>query len=113
MRNAHLKTVRNLWKECVPIPFFSLEWNTHDLITSSKMLSITILFDYLFGLLHKLSSARMYFGRGALMAKALGSTPEDEHRPGISKLTPVRTFIFAPSIPCLTALLVPFGHHSK
>ncbi|TFY83858.1 hypothetical protein EWM64_g148 [Hericium alpestre] len=46
MRNAHLKTVRRLWKD----------------------------------------SARMYFGRGAVMAKALGTTPEAEHRPGLSTL---------------------------
>src|SRR5258708_39281798 len=33
-----------------------------------------------------LSSARLYFGRGALMAKALGTTPEEEHRPGLAPL---------------------------
>ncbi|KAF8627420.1 hypothetical protein AX17_006235 [Amanita inopinata Kibby_2008] len=31
-------------------------------------------------------SARIFFGRGAVMAKALGVTPEDEHRTGIHKL---------------------------
>ncbi|KAF9013538.1 ribosomal protein L10-domain-containing protein [Cyathus striatus] len=31
-------------------------------------------------------SARMFFGRGAVMAKALGTTPEEEHRLGIHKL---------------------------
>lgn len=46
MRNAHLKTVRKLWKD----------------------------------------SARMFFGRGAVMAKALGMTPEEEHRLGLHKL---------------------------
>jgi len=46
MRNAHLKTVRKLWKD----------------------------------------SARIFFGRGAVMAKALGVTPEEEHRGGIHKL---------------------------
>ncbi|KAG6814241.1 hypothetical protein H0H92_015356 [Tricholoma furcatifolium] len=46
MRNAHLKTVRKLWKD----------------------------------------SARIFFGRGAVMAKALGLTPEEEHRTGIHKL---------------------------
>ncbi|KAI0304473.1 ribosomal protein L10-domain-containing protein [Multifurca ochricompacta] len=46
MRNAHLKTVRRLWKD----------------------------------------SARLFFGRGALMAKALGTTPEEEHRPGLAPL---------------------------
>ncbi|KAF9533221.1 ribosomal protein L10-domain-containing protein [Crepidotus variabilis] len=46
MRNAHLKTVRNLWKD----------------------------------------SARMFFGRSAVMAKALGTTPEEEHKDGLSKL---------------------------
>ncbi|KAI0357474.1 mRNA turnover protein 4-like protein [Trametes cingulata] len=46
MRNAHLKTVRRLWKD----------------------------------------TARIFFGRGAVMAKALGTTPEQEHRPGLHKL---------------------------
>ncbi|KAG1745961.1 ribosomal protein L10-domain-containing protein [Suillus paluster] len=46
MRNAHLKTVRNLWKD----------------------------------------SARIFFGRGAVMAKALGATVEEEHRMGLHKL---------------------------
>ncbi|KAI0632406.1 mRNA turnover protein 4-like protein [Trametes polyzona] len=46
MRNAHLKTVRRLWKD----------------------------------------TARIFFGRGAVMAKALGTTPEEEHRPGLHKL---------------------------
>jgi mRNA turnover protein 4 len=31
-------------------------------------------------------SARIFFGKGAVMAKALGTTPEEEHRLGISKL---------------------------
>lgn len=35
------------------------------------------------------SSARLYFGRGALMAKALGTTPEEEHRPGLAPLARV------------------------
>ncbi|KIY45657.1 hypothetical protein FISHEDRAFT_49129 [Fistulina hepatica ATCC 64428] len=46
MRNAHLKTVRKLWKD----------------------------------------SGRIIFGRGAVMAKALGTSPEEEHRTGIHKL---------------------------
>ncbi|KAH9939816.1 ribosomal protein L10-domain-containing protein [Amylocystis lapponica] len=46
MRNAHLKTVRRLWKD----------------------------------------SARIFFGRGAVMAKALGTTPEEEHRVGLHTL---------------------------
>ncbi|KAH9841814.1 mRNA turnover protein 4-like protein [Rhodofomes roseus] len=46
MRNAHLKTVRKLWKD----------------------------------------SARIFFGRGAVMAKALGMTPAEEHRLGLHKL---------------------------
>ncbi|THH06882.1 hypothetical protein EW145_g3772 [Phellinidium pouzarii] len=46
MRNTHLKTVRNLWKD----------------------------------------SARLFFGRCAVMAKALGSTPEEEHKPGLHKI---------------------------
>lgn len=38
------------------------------------------------------SSARMFFGRGAVMAKALGTTPEEECRQGIhvlAKVTPI------------------------
>jgi len=31
-------------------------------------------------------SARIFFGRGAVMAKALGTTPEEEHRLGLHKL---------------------------
>ncbi|KAG6377062.1 hypothetical protein JVT61DRAFT_1112 [Boletus reticuloceps] len=31
-------------------------------------------------------SARIFFGRAAVMAKALGNTPEEEHRPGLHKL---------------------------
>ncbi|KAI8978772.1 mRNA turnover protein 4-like protein [Trametes punicea] len=46
MRNAHLKTVRRLWKD----------------------------------------TARIFFGRGAVMAKALGTTPEEEYKPGMHKL---------------------------
>lgn len=46
MRNAHLKTVRKLWKD----------------------------------------SARIFFGRSAVMAKGLGATPEQEHREGIHRL---------------------------
>ncbi|KAE9392838.1 mRNA turnover protein 4-like protein [Gymnopus androsaceus JB14] len=46
MRNTHLKTVRNLWKD----------------------------------------SARIFFSRSALLAKALGTTPEEEHRMGMHKL---------------------------
>jgi len=46
MRNAHLKTVRRLWKD----------------------------------------SARIFFGRGAVMAKALGTTPEEEYRLGLHRL---------------------------
>ncbi|KAI0057860.1 hypothetical protein BV25DRAFT_1347945 [Artomyces pyxidatus] len=46
MRNAHLKTVRNLWKD----------------------------------------SARLFLSRAAVMAKALGTTPEEEHKPGLAKL---------------------------
>ncbi|KIY68016.1 hypothetical protein CYLTODRAFT_375115 [Cylindrobasidium torrendii FP15055 ss-10] len=31
-------------------------------------------------------SARIFFGRGAVMAKALGTTPEEEHKAGIHKM---------------------------
>jgi len=47
MRNGHLKTIRNLWKD----------------------------------------SGRMFFGRGAVMAKALGTTVEEEHLPGLHLLS--------------------------
>ena len=66
MRNAHLKTVRNLWKEYVIC-----------VLTQNS-------------LYFAVSSARMFFGRGAVMAKALGTTPEEEHRLGLSKLATVR-----------------------
>ncbi|KAG8214565.1 hypothetical protein J3R82DRAFT_9628, partial [Butyriboletus roseoflavus] len=46
MRNTHLKTVRNLWRD----------------------------------------SARIFYGKAAVMAKALGNTPEEEHQPGLHKL---------------------------
>jgi len=36
------------------------------------------------------SSARIFFGKGAVMAKALGTTPEEEHRAGLSNLAKVR-----------------------
>lgn len=47
MRNAHLKTVRKLWKD----------------------------------------TARIFLARGAVMAKALGSTIEEEHREGLHNLS--------------------------
>ncbi|KDQ62498.1 hypothetical protein JAAARDRAFT_66206 [Jaapia argillacea MUCL 33604] len=47
MRNAHLKTVRKLWKD----------------------------------------TARMFFGRGSVMAKALGTTEAEEHRLGLHNLS--------------------------
>ena len=75
MRNAHLKTVRNLWKEYASV--FCAK-NVHN--------------DLYF-----LSSARIFFGRGAVMAKALGTTPEEEHRLGLSKLATVCTQSFFPS----------------
>jgi len=46
MRNAHLKTVRNLWKE----------------------------------------DARIFFGKCAVMSKALGASPETEHRLGLNQI---------------------------
>ena len=36
------------------------------------------------------SSARIFFGRGAVMAKALGTTPEAEHKMGLHKIAQVR-----------------------
>ncbi len=71
MRNTHLKIVRKLWKECVP-----------HIISLPIFLASPILIQYY----PFLSSARMFFGRGAVMAKALGTTPEEEHRPGLHKL---------------------------
>lgn len=68
MRNAHLKIVRNLWKEYV-----------------SSISKVAFLYSQNFH-----SSARIFFGRGTVMAKALGTTPEEEHRLGASKLATVR-----------------------
>lgn len=68
MRNAHLKTVRNLWKECV-------------LFSCSK-------WSWLFNV-DLISTARIFLGRGAVMAKALGSSIEDEHREGLHRLSKV------------------------
>jgi mRNA turnover protein 4 len=79
MRNAHLKTVRRLWKEYVQRKLYSL---VGDLI----MLR---------------SSARLFFGRGAVMAKALGTTTEEEHRPGLSKLSSVSEKASAVSKHCV------------
>jgi len=70
MRNAHLKTVRKLWKEYV--------------VAVSQWLRI-LTYTY------QSSSARIFFGRGAVMAKALGTTPEEEHKLGLSKLATVRS----------------------
>lgn len=67
MRNAHLKTVRKLWKEYVA-----------NLSISSTLRSTVY------------SSARIFFGRSAVMAKGLGVSPEQEHREGIHKLATVR-----------------------
>jgi mRNA turnover protein 4 len=36
-----------------------------------------------------ISTARIFLGRGAVMAKALGSTIEEEHREGLHKLAEV------------------------
>jgi mRNA turnover protein 4 len=74
MRNTHLKTVRKLWKEQV-LPYFFLQ-----------PLTFT-----------HLSTARIFFGRSAVMAKALGATPEEEHKLGIHKLAKVRARLFSRS----------------
>lgn len=37
-----------------------------------------------------ISTARIFFAKGKVMAKALGTTPEEEHRLGIHKLAKVR-----------------------
>ena len=42
------------------------------------------------------SSARIFCGRGAVMAKALGTTPEEEHKLGLHKVAQV----------CLTLSLI-------
>jgi hypothetical protein len=42
------------------------------------------------------STARIFFGRGAVMAKALGTTPEEEHRPGLHVLAKVRLLQVTP-----------------
>ena len=75
MRNSHLKTVRKLWKEYVlppPRPFPPALPLSRPACLSSHIASS--------------SSARIFFGRGAVMAKALGTTPEEAHRPGLHKL---------------------------
>lgn len=45
-------------------------------------------------------TGRLYFGRNKVMAKALGTTPEDELLPGLYKVSAVRlapsSFLFAP-----------------
>jgi mRNA turnover protein 4 len=74
MRNAHLKTVRNLWKEYV----ITLNFHNESLIGFCS------------------STARIFFGRGAVMAKALGTTPEEEHRPGLHVLAKVRLLQVTP-----------------
>jgi len=80
MRNAHLKTVRKLWKEyVVPVS----QW--------LHILTCT----------YQPSSARIFFGRGAVMAKALGTTPEEEHKLGLSKLATVRLDLHS----CATILI--------
>ena len=63
MRNGHLKTVRKLWKEWAPYP-----------LNDSQAIR------------HRYSSGRMIFGRGAVMAKGLGNTVEEEHLPGLHLL---------------------------
>lgn len=42
------------------------------------------------------SSARLFFGRGAVMAKALGTTPEEEHKLGLHKIAQVRYQFITP-----------------
>ena len=37
-------------------------------------------------------TGRFFFGRGRVMAKALGETEETEHEPGLSKIAEVSTF---------------------
>jgi hypothetical protein len=46
------------------------------------------------------SSARLFFGRGALMAKALGTTPEEEHRPGLASLARVSDDVIVKAHSC-------------
>jgi hypothetical protein len=58
---------------------------------------VRLLFLFRFCLLIFTSTARMFFGRGAVMAKALGTTPEEEHQPGMHKLAKVRLFTRHPS----------------
>jgi mRNA turnover protein 4 len=38
-------------------------------------------------------TGRFYFGKGKVMAKALGETPETEHADGLSQLAKVRTLL--------------------
>ncbi|KAJ7795615.1 hypothetical protein B0H14DRAFT_2919012 [Mycena olivaceomarginata] len=70
-------------------------------------------------------TARIFFGRSAVMAKALGTTPEEEHRMGIHKLAkqiqgqvgvlftdtePDETFARAGNIASRTVILPPWSH---
>lgn len=70
MRNAHLKTVRNLWKE------YAQAMVTHSTFTDTFPIV--------------LSDARIFFGKCAVMSKALGDSPETEHRLGLHKIAKVR-----------------------
>lgn len=47
---------------------------------------------------HTHSSARIFLGRCSLMAKGLGTTPEEEHKPGLHKMAKVRVFILTDGI---------------
>lgn len=50
------------------------------------------------------SSARIFFGRGAVMAKALGTTVEEEHKLGLHKIAQVRLVFCPASSPCLSCV---------
>lgn len=42
-------------------------------------------------------TGRLFFGRNKVMAKALGTTPEDEYKEGLSKVSAVRPVSFIPT----------------
>lgn len=55
---------------------------------------VSTLFSWIEGSQHVYhSSGRMFFGRGAVMAKGLGNTVEEEHLPGLHLLSQVRIYL--------------------
>ena len=89
MRNEQLKIVRNLWKECVHYPWCGLL-----ILTLPK------------------SSARIFFGRGAVMGKALGTSLETEHLPGLHHISQVRFALLTLLLPLTLLRALEFKRSS-